>query len=591
MSDYLKTNPAGLAESLRRQAKTMDPYQWVRELPYNVPLDGTRCEISLDDIDGIGEVIVIRDNGAGFSGHGHLADDLRRHVATLHDSGPETQDRYGLGGRIATVPFNPDGVSFISRRPNGEEAWVMVIETASGYKLKDERIDGELSNVFSPLPGMLEDWQQPSGTTVLLHGGRDEHLQHRKGVEYDSSEIIRYLRERFLELPHNLSEIAVWDDNDTKPQFRHFVGTEATLEANAVESGAIPLAEGITAWWYLLDDKQHGDSHWARGLSTICLLVGDEMYNRPTKRGVRFGYFGIGLPDVARRVVILVDVGELPEHFWPNDARTRIVTHRDADVPWMELGAIFAEHMPDCIRKLLDDAFRPEDEDDARRIAKAIDPEFLKRMKSRPTPVLDDDGDETVTEQEPLPSPGKDAPRPRPTPEPDEETKPVLRVAVRPDGEQKARKKNQPNLPKPHWVTTPAWIAPRDNETSEEPVGHGCTPDTVAYVNGGWLFLHRGHRDVVKQKAYWAERMPHIPVVTVDKAVEYSYGLYATAKYVYLQWFVGTTNPEISADLFADPEQFTIALGGQVEVDALIQNELELRLKEAKQPVVIGIKD
>ena len=292
----------------------------------------------------------------------------------------------------------------------------------------------------------------------------------------------------------------------------------------------------------------------------------------------RYGHFGIALPKIRRRVVVLVDVTDHAD-FWPNDERTRIVTLQDQELPWIEWGDTFRDNMPEPIRELIEEAWENTDDDQRRRIAARLDKDYLKRMAPRLTLSRDPDGDEDVTFVEPLPVKGSDEPA-RPS-RPGASTEPTQRAVVRRHGDQRGRKRKQPDLPQVLWVDREEWI------THEDDGGHGQHEYTLGYVVGPAIFLHRHFEQVVAMQEFWAARRPEIPRAVIDESVQYAVALLATAKFVYGAFYAAersTTSEIVERDMFDDGELFTVALGGLVDVDTIVEHELEDRTRAARDP-------
>jgi hypothetical protein len=561
MPGYVTTNAAGLARALEREAQSMHPLQWVRELVQNAAdAQATEVRIDVHEIDGQ-QVIAVRDNGESFTGRRPLAEVLRYHSMTLHESGEGRHDNYGVGGRKATLPRNQDGVSFVARRGEDDEAWVQIVRRSKGFQLKEARVDGELLDVFAPEPGMLQEWQRPSGTSVFLHGRDNE------GAKYEPNLVCRMLRERFLVLPGGLDAVTVRDEERRSHSFRG--ASVSVFEGNTAAEGVVDLGDGIAAWWWLLNEKMTGSAVFTNAPATVALLLNGEIYNRPTDgrgKSSRFGHFNITPLEVRSRVVILVDVGDASDRYWPNDSRSRIVTLEDADVPWIEWGERFAAQMPDEINDLIVAQWeRNSDEDDEMRyIASLLDADWMKRMNPTPSLVRVDESEDTGAIGKPLPDAGRDVGR-RESRE-NNADEPSRRAVVRPLGDMPVETRNRPDLPRVSWIDTTTWTAP-------DPDGHGQTATTLAYSSGDAIFMHEGFylvEQTIKEKA---EQHGGVPELTIRKIVKRIYAVQAIAKFVFLQRFVATMSQSetVDRDLFTDAEHYTIALGGIIDTDQMIE--------------------
>jgi hypothetical protein len=323
----------GASHFVGRMFEACGPYQWARELLKNALEAGaTRVVFGVERQGAERQGVhrrTVSDNGCGMG-----PDELLRYFSTL-GTGAKTigglHDNFGLGAKIACLPWNPDGVVVVSYR-GGRGAMIRIrLEPGSGeYELAEFEADGEKSCVVEPRvidgidwSAVRPTWLRGHGTVVTLLGSRqhpDTALGNPRADEKDLNGLSAYLDTRFWDLTEadvrvvelrgvqraDRRRSAAEQDRARRPVTRRIRGASGRLKDARMSHahGVVRLDEGrVTAEWYLRPDDGHGDG---AGDGFIAARYNGELYHVAADKA-RFRCFGVVESQVQGRVNIVVE--------------------------------------------------------------------------------------------------------------------------------------------------------------------------------------------------------------------------------------------------------------------------------------------
>jgi hypothetical protein len=425
----LTNDSRGTAAWIEREAEGMDPLQLYREFVQN----GIEAGASAIIIDGWTDpetghrLARITDNGSGLTEH-----QLVERLTSLHGQF-KADNNYGVGARIAALPFNHGGVTFASRTDRSE-AMVMLHKLRGEYGMKaweveDEDGDHILLDVVGPDPGMLERLPEEStGTAVILHG--DGHCD-----TWDASisyQVHKFLSRRYYDFGPNVS---VYVQQIISGNSKGLVPVNSLgkyLKGRSEADGELAFRDvagldGRMLWWIIPTASDvlkttHGGTAIPGGIG---LVVENEIFNYDKSY---LGDFGVIYPSVAARVAILIVVDGAKM----STARADVVLPggNRRNIPWKKLGAHFAENMPSEIEELLSAVTVTTASFDA-EMAKLLDKDWMKRLAPVKVHIPSGEGEPSTGKQsgDGLPK-GEDIP-PLPKPKPQQHPKPKLRAGER----------------------------------------------------------------------------------------------------------------------------------------------------------------
>src|SRR5438874_6005653 len=149
----MKIQITGASNFVNRMFEACGPYQWAREfLKNSLEAGAAKVEFGIEwqavEKDGVYRRTII-DNGAGMD-----RDELLHFFSTLgHGAGKigGIHDNFGVGAKIAALPWNPEGVVIVSYK-NGQSSLIqIVLEPDSGdYELVEFEVAGEKFCVIEP---------------------------------------------------------------------------------------------------------------------------------------------------------------------------------------------------------------------------------------------------------------------------------------------------------------------------------------------------------------------------------------------------------------------------------------------------------
>jgi hypothetical protein len=382
-----KVEIEGASTFTKRFFSECGQFQWAREFLQNsVEAGATRVEFGLEWQSVVKHKIyrrVISDNGCGMT-----PDELVTFFKTLGVSSKSTEgleNNYGIGAKIASLPWNPLGVTVISySKKNGRSrgAMIRIFESPAKeyclHEFRDER-EGLVSSIdpdvvdwaqydwseYNPdwsadnidWSAVVPEWvkQAGQGTVVVLHGSREyPHTMMGINAQDITKGLSTYLNTRFWEFP-GVEEIKVaelkgeqaegkWplgpDDTDTKrtPNNRTIQGARYYIEqpcadegqvvGQVAHSGTMEIDQGrVRLHWFLWEGRRPKYGAYAEEKGYVGVRYMRELYD--TDRGkVRFRHFGIIETQVTDRLTLLLEPNRakvaLDWGVYPNQARSRL---------------------------------------------------------------------------------------------------------------------------------------------------------------------------------------------------------------------------------------------------------------------------
>ena len=209
-----KVEITGASAFIRRMYEACGPYQWAREFLMNSLESGaTRVEFGIEwnsvELFSVYKRVVI-DNGSGMS-----RDELLRFFSTLGAGGKKiggVHDNYGVGAKIAALPWNPEGLTVVSYK-NGKASMICIrLDVDSGdYELHEwtdsknrkqvviDPHDYDWEDVI-PYDKLKPAWLGDNGTIIVLEGKSFDDDTIAPEGEAVVGGLARYLNSRFWDL-------------------------------------------------------------------------------------------------------------------------------------------------------------------------------------------------------------------------------------------------------------------------------------------------------------------------------------------------------------------------------------------------------
>lgn len=413
----MKLKITGAANFVNRMFEACGTYQWARELLTNaLEADAKRIEFGIEwqavEKRGVYRR-VIADDGVGMT-----REELQRFFSTLGTGAKKIgglHENFGVGAKIAALPWNPEGVVVISYKDGrGSMIWIMLEPETGDYELAEFELNGAKTCVIEPAETDGIDWSaiKPSwltdhGTVVVLLGSEeypDTVLGNPHAGEKDIKGLSVYLNSRFWDLSGVEVKVvelrsdkkAQWpqspDDRDDarRPNNRTAMGAKHYLTeiegktGQLADASFIPLdGQRVLAEWYLWKGERPAIHSYARRGGYIALRYRGELFQLTTHKA-HFRWFGIVESKVQQNLTIILepDLYEIGARWGvhPDQSRNRLIFTgngvKGVDIPLSDWGLEFAENMPQPIL----DAIRTARGDGTGSIE---DEEYRKRLQDK----------------------------------------------------------------------------------------------------------------------------------------------------------------------------------------------------------------
>jgi hypothetical protein len=394
----MKLRITGASSFVNRMFEACGTYQWAREFLKNaVEAKATKIEFGIEwqtvEKDGIYRR-TIADDGVGMD-----ADELLRFFSTLGEGAKKIggiHENFGVGAKIAALPWNPEGVVVISYHGGkGSMIWI-VLDTDSGdYELVEFQVDGEKSCVIEPTEvdgidwGKIRpDWLDQHGTVIVLLGSEeypDTVLGNPHAGERDIKGLSVYLNSRFWDLsaldvrvvelrserksqwPQSAADRddARRPNNRTINGARHYLTEVKASEGHLRATGDAALDDGrVALQWYLWKGERPAVHSYAKKSGYIAIRYNDELFQISSNKA-HFRWFGVIESKVQQNLTLIIE----PQHYlpqngrWgihPDQSRNRLIFtgngEKGIELPLSDWGLEFAESLPEAILQSIREA-------------------------------------------------------------------------------------------------------------------------------------------------------------------------------------------------------------------------------------------
>lgn len=397
----MKVKITGASNFINRMFEAAGSFQWAREFLKNaLEAEASRVEFGIE-----WEAVrkhnlyrrMITDNGLGMS-----KADLLRFFSTLGEGGKPiggVHQNFGVGAKIAALPWNPNGVVVISYQGGvGSLIWIVLEEATGEYELVEFSNGGGKKTCVVDPAGMYTEgiswdkisppWAREHGTTIVLLGS-DEHpdtvLGNPDSNEKDIKGLSTYLNTRFWDLKKvdvQVQELRSthknqWPrDEEEKDDSRRYNGrriygahhylTDVEAQKGKLRAkDTLLLQEGkVQAEWYLWEGERPAIHSYAQKNGYIAIRYGDELFE-VTNSKVDFRRFGVVEGKVQQALTIILephryDPGNGRWGIHPDQSRNRLIFTspqvRGINIPLSDWGLDFAENIPAPVLQAIQEA-------------------------------------------------------------------------------------------------------------------------------------------------------------------------------------------------------------------------------------------
>ncbi len=409
----MKLRITGASNFVNRMFEACGSYQWAREFLRNaVEAGASKVEFGIEwqAVEKFGTYRrTVVDNGAGMA-----ADELYRFFSTLGEGGKKiggVHDNFGVGAKIAALPWNPEGIVVISYKEGiGSMIWIVFEPDSGDYELVEFQTDEGPRCVIAPgevdeidWAQVRPDWVGEHGTVIVLLGSDEQPdtvLGNRLGGEKDIKGLSVYLNTRFWDLgnvevtvaelrsdkksqwPHSSSDKddARRPNNRRMEGARYYISDVKAAAGRLIASGSVPVADGrVAAEWYLWEGDRPAIHMYARKSGYIGVRYNGEIFQATTNK-LHYRWFGVIENKVQQNLTIILE----PKHYdasngrWgvhPDQSRNRLIFSGNGDkgteIPLSDWALDFAENMPpevmEAIRKARGDKSGSIEEEEYRK--------------------------------------------------------------------------------------------------------------------------------------------------------------------------------------------------------------------------------
>jgi Histidine kinase-, DNA gyrase B-, and HSP90-like ATPase len=397
----MKVSITGASAFVNRMFEACGPYQWAREFLKNaLEALASRIEFGIEwqavEKYGVYRRTII-DNGSGMD-----RDELLRFFSTLGAGAKKIggiHDNYGVGAKIASLPWNPLGVVVISYKDNvASMIWIILDPESGDYELREFKFgQGMTTCVVDPSEinwveagevdwsAVAPEWIREHGTAIVLLGSeeyQDTVMGNALAGEKEIKGLSIYLNSRFWDLsPAEVKVVELrsekknsWPtgpgdrDDARRPNNRQIMGARHYLtdvkstHSKLADSGISLLAEDrVSAEWYLWQGERPNIETYAKRSGYVAVRYNGELYHL-TSHKVHFRWFGLIEGKVQQVTWIILE----PQHFdagngrWgihADQSRNRLIFtgngEKGVELPLSDWGLEFAENMPASIRSAI----------------------------------------------------------------------------------------------------------------------------------------------------------------------------------------------------------------------------------------------
>lgn len=349
-------NVGFLIETLGADAAEL---QYLRELVQNSfesigKLKSNRAgkvEIDFEEVNGVRK-LRITDNGVGMT-----AEEVDLNINNLSASGgiQAFDKNFGIGAKITAGTRNPHGVMFKTWKDGQGTLTVMGRVDGRygriGFKNDlDDRVDYWLPLADDDKPSIVED----SGVSVVLLGrsAEEDTTVAPLAADLPSQWVAAYLERRYFEVPRNIAlkvkrPVEIYDkERDLRRSiFDTIQGQKYYLDKHSEAKGKLEPS-GIDAtvhWWLLSEEIVKGGKTW-NNRGHVAAIYQGELYDARCGAGRVSALKDFGIYAGHGRIVIYVEPNSVLK---ANTPRTTLILVGNRQIDYAEIGAAFAEEMPD----------------------------------------------------------------------------------------------------------------------------------------------------------------------------------------------------------------------------------------------------
>ena len=333
----------GATHFVNRMFEACGNYQWAREFLNNsIEANATKVEFGIEwqAVEKLGVYRrTISDNGIGMS-----REELLSFFSTLGEGAKRiggVHDNFGVGAKIASLPWNSEGVVVISYKDaKPSMIHIQLDDDGAEYELQEFHSDKGINHAINPADVEWGDdvnwaeiaptWAREHGTTIVLLGSEeapDTVVGNPKAGEKDIKGLSVYLNSRFWNL--RAVEVHVvelrsekknsWPtgpsdrDDARRPNNRKIAGAEYYLAEVPAQNGklcargTLPLDDGkVLAHWYLWEGDRPNIHSYAKKPGYIAVKYKDELFEL-TSHKAHFRWFGVADQKVQQNLFIVLE--------------------------------------------------------------------------------------------------------------------------------------------------------------------------------------------------------------------------------------------------------------------------------------------
>ena len=384
----MKLRITGASNFVNRMFEACGTYQWAREFLKNaVEAGATKIEFGIEwqAVEKAGVYRrTVADNGIGMA-----ADELLRFFSTLGEGARNIggiHENFGVGAKIAALPWNPEGVVVISYKAgHGSMIWIVLDPDSGDYELVEFEVSGKKTCVIEPAEVDEVDWGKvrpawldQHGTIVVLLGSEeypDTVLGNPHAGEKDIKGLSVYLNNRFWNLDANEVRVvelrsekkSQWPqgatdrDDSRRPNNRaihgalHYLTQVSAPHGSLRATGDASLDDGrVALHWYLWRGERPAIHSYTKRTGYIAIRYKDELFQISSNKA-HFRWFGVIESKVQQNLTLIIE----PQHYQPSDgrwgvhpdqSRNRLIFtgngEKGVEIPLSDWALEFAENLP-----------------------------------------------------------------------------------------------------------------------------------------------------------------------------------------------------------------------------------------------------
>lgn len=400
----MKVSITGASNFVNRMFEACGNYQWAREFLKNSREAGAKkieFGIEWQAVEKLGLYRrTIADDGCGMS-----REELHNFFSTLGLGGKTIggiHDNFGVGAKIAALPWNPEGLVVISYKDSKASMIKIVLDPESNeYELVDFDTGAGVTCVIDPndvdwnsdinWADVAPDWCRKHGTVIVLLGSEeypDTILGNYRAAERDIKGLSVYLNTRFWDLSDidvlvaelrsdkkNSWPLSRNEKDDTKrPNNRTIKGAKyyltevASSSSKLIAADSLALDEGrVVVDWYLWEGERPFIHMYAKRQGYIAVRYKDELFELTSAKPM-YRNFGVSESKVQQNLTIILeprlyDPVANPWGVHPDQSRNHLIFtgggEKGVSMPMSDWGLEFAENLPtpilDAIKKVRGD--------------------------------------------------------------------------------------------------------------------------------------------------------------------------------------------------------------------------------------------